>query len=443
MPLPSSGQISMGDINVELGRARSSYIELDNAENGDYAAINGCSPSRPSSGNPAAMSEWRGYNHTFACCNAPSISSNSVTSSSFTINVSYSNCSAMHVEYSSNGGSTWQTSTGGCSGTATISGLPSSTAYQVRVRITCTSTGGYSGYSNTITMTTSAGCPANGTYLSQFCSGCTLFYRYANGSCGTYDVSQGCTTACGGCCCSPANGTWLGTQQCVGFDLYRNYSNGCNGSYSQLYESNSPTCGYVDPGGDQVCVNYYSDGSGYWSGTDCFGNFVEGYAWGWYEFTHCGIQSFGGTLGYLEQECGRYQGCPTPDMRILTQPDHWTTAGALKSGDYVYTKHETTGEWGSYMVTSVNPAINLVSRAVIGGEVITVSSNHRFLTESMGFLPLSELWVGAKVQTSTGLAQIESIEEIGELPVIQIEVDQAHTYVIGTVVSHNKKIEFQ
>ena len=34
---------------------------------------------------------------------------------------------------------------------------------------------------------------------------------------------------------------------------------------------------------------------------------------------------------------------------------------------------------------------------------------------------------------------IESIESIGIMEVIQIEVDQAHTYVIGEVVSHNRK----
>jgi hypothetical protein len=59
----------------------------------------------------------------------------------------------------------------------------------------------------------------------------------------------------------------------------------------------------------------------------------------------------------------------------------------------------------------------------------------------MGFVPLSELWVGAKVQTVNGLAEIESIESIGVMEVVQIEVDQAHTYVIGEVVSHNRKDE--
>jgi len=430
-----TGSVSMMGINLELGRSSTATISLNTAEDGGYGAINQCSPSRPSSTNPASMSEWRSYNHTFACCNAPSISSNSVTSSSITINVSYSNCTTMHVESSANDGSTWSTDSGGCSATRTISGLASSMTYLIRVRITCTSTGGYSGYSNILTITTSAGCPANGTYLSQFCSGCTLYYRYANGSCGTYDTSQGCTTACGGCCCSPANGTYL-SQYCSGFDLYRTYSNGCNGTYSSLYESNSTTCGYQPPADN--CYNFFSDGSGYWEGQDCLDNRVSGYSCCYGELVFCGISQAYGAYGDLNQICGTF--CPTPDMPILINPNTWVTAGELTIGDYVYTKHETTGEWGSYKVTAVNPGTNIVSRTVIGGQELKVSSNHKFLTESMGFVALSELWIGAKVQTVNGLAEIESIESIGEMEVVQIEVDQAHTYVIGEVVSHNRKM---
>lgn len=429
-----TGSVSMSAINLELGRASNASISLDSAENGSYGAINSCSPSRPSSSNPASMSEWRGYNHSFACCNAPSISLNTSSSSSITVNVSYSNCTAMHVEYSSNDGSSWSNNTGGCEGTKTISGLASSTTYLVRVRITCTSTGGYSGYSNTLTVTTSAGCPAYGTYLSQFCSGCNLYYRYANGSCGTYDVNQGCTTACGGCCCSPAYGTYL-SQYCSGFDLYYTYSDGCNGTYSSLAESNSATCGYVPPAED--CYVFTSDGSGYWQGYDCDANQVSGYSCCYGEYLFCGTRIDYGGYGDLGQICGSF--CPTPDMPILINPNTWVMAGELKVGDYVYTKHETTGEWGSYRVTSANPGTNIVSRTIIGGQELKVSSNHKFLTESMGFVALSELWVGAKVQTVNGLAEIESIESIGVMEVVQIEIDQAHTYVIGEVVSHNRK----
>ena len=52
-------------------------------------------------------------------------------------------------------------------------------------------------YSGGVTRRTNP-CPANGTYNSSYCSGCDLIYRYNNGSCGTYDVSQGRNdNACG------------------------------------------------------------------------------------------------------------------------------------------------------------------------------------------------------------------------------------------------------
>lgn len=63
MTLPASGQISMSQINTELGRSSTATISLDTAENGGYATINTDSTSRPSATNPASMSEWYGYNH--------------------------------------------------------------------------------------------------------------------------------------------------------------------------------------------------------------------------------------------------------------------------------------------------------------------------------------------------------------------------------------------
>jgi hypothetical protein len=67
MALQGSGSISMSQINSELGRSSTSTISLDSAENGSYATINTCSSSRPSSSNPASMSEWYSYNHTASC----------------------------------------------------------------------------------------------------------------------------------------------------------------------------------------------------------------------------------------------------------------------------------------------------------------------------------------------------------------------------------------
>lgn len=64
MTLPAAyATMSMGDINVELGRSRTAEISLDTAENGGYVAINQASGSKPSSSNPASISEWYSYNH--------------------------------------------------------------------------------------------------------------------------------------------------------------------------------------------------------------------------------------------------------------------------------------------------------------------------------------------------------------------------------------------
>jgi hypothetical protein len=59
------GSVSMSTINDELGRYYASSISLDAAENGSYGCINQFSGARPSSDNPAYMSEWRGYNHGY------------------------------------------------------------------------------------------------------------------------------------------------------------------------------------------------------------------------------------------------------------------------------------------------------------------------------------------------------------------------------------------
>lgn len=66
MAISASGTTAMSQINTELGRSSTSLITLDNAENGTYATINVNSATRPSSTNPAAISEWRGYNHSAA-----------------------------------------------------------------------------------------------------------------------------------------------------------------------------------------------------------------------------------------------------------------------------------------------------------------------------------------------------------------------------------------
>lgn len=67
MTLPLSGVLKFSEINTELGRASTSLIQIDKAENGDYAPINTCGFPRPSGANPATVSEWYGYDHNAPC----------------------------------------------------------------------------------------------------------------------------------------------------------------------------------------------------------------------------------------------------------------------------------------------------------------------------------------------------------------------------------------
>jgi len=73
MAMPSSGPISMSQINTELGRSSNAQISLDSAENGGYATINQCSVSKPVLTNPAKLSEWYSYNHSASCSGLPVI----------------------------------------------------------------------------------------------------------------------------------------------------------------------------------------------------------------------------------------------------------------------------------------------------------------------------------------------------------------------------------
>jgi len=67
MSLPSSGQISMDDIRIELGVPTQTPFGLDEARDGDYGAINPCSTYKPPSTGQISLSDWYGYNHTQAC----------------------------------------------------------------------------------------------------------------------------------------------------------------------------------------------------------------------------------------------------------------------------------------------------------------------------------------------------------------------------------------
>ena len=105
---------------------------------------------------------------------------------------------------------------------------------------------------------------ANCTYFYTWCSSLAVnCYLYTNPkrtatvpagyiSDGTSVItvnSSGMITAIGSCSNYPVYGTFL-YQSCTGCDLYWVYADGYGGNYSTFIQSNSPTCG---------CGFYYCD----------------------------------------------------------------------------------------------------------------------------------------------------------------------------------------
>jgi len=61
MALPSSGQISMNDIRIELGVSSQSPFSLNTARQGGYVALNIFSPTQPPYSGQISLSDWYSY----------------------------------------------------------------------------------------------------------------------------------------------------------------------------------------------------------------------------------------------------------------------------------------------------------------------------------------------------------------------------------------------
>ena len=131
-------------------------------------------------------------------------------------------------------------------------------------------------------------------------------------------------------------------------------------------------------------------------------------------------------------------GCPTPDMNILLGDNNWIKAGDITVGTEIYTTHEKTGEWGLYKISHAEKMLQQVLSVKIGDKTVTVSDSHKFLTSNNEYISISDLEIGSEIKTLDGLAQLLSKESIGRKDVIKLEVEDAHTYILEGIISHNK-----
>lgn len=103
----------------------------------------------------------------------------------------------------------------------------------------------------------------------------------------------------------PAYGTYI-TQYCSGYNLYYTYANGSGGTYSQLYQANSSTCGYVAP--TYSLSNTFS------------GTLVDG---GAFNFYHNSNNANGTTISVTVSGTGA--------SRVSVSPTSWIVSGSTES----------------------------------------------------------------------------------------------------------------
>lgn len=126
--------------------------------------------------------------------------------------------------------------------------------------------------------------------------------------------------------------------------------------------------------------------------------------------------------------------CPSPEMLILLSNGEQRKAGDLQVGDEVKTQHETTMEWGNFKVTHAEIIPNAKRLNIkLDGKDFICSLDHKFYKDGA--------WVDAKDIKVGDVLSDKAVTEIAEHStgdVVQITVDDAHTYICEGVLSHNK-----
>jgi hypothetical protein len=133
--------------------------------------------------------------------------------------------------------------------------------------------------------------------------------------------------------------------------------------------------------------------------------------------------------------------CPDPEELIMISENGYKKAGDLTPGDTVYTQHEITKEWGFYNVSKAFIAEGMKTTLTFDDETdVTVSVSHKFMMSDGEWKTCAELIVGDSLQGYEKIKTIKNITRIGRGPVVNIEIEDAHTYVVAGLISHNKNI---
>jgi len=141
--------------------------------------------------------------------------------------------------------------------------------------------------------------------------------------------------------------------------------------------------------------------------------------------------AFGGTAG---------SGCPAPWINITLADKSLIQAKDIKPGMEVYTRHETTNEWGNYPVEAVEEGED--ERWVIqfeDGRQFIGTFNHPVMVKD-AWKEIQHLQAGDEIAQPEGVAVVKSARFFDMGTIIKITVKDAHTYLTEGFLSHNKNM---
>lgn len=128
-------------------------------------------------------------------------------------------------------------------------------------------------------------------------------------------------------------------------------------------------------------------------------------------------------------------GCPDPSMLIHLVGGERKLAGDLEVGDLIYTQHEHSLEWGEYAISYVEVLPNTEKlKLIFEDNTFICSTTHEFYVEGKEWIKIKDMEIGDVVSGNKLIA----IEEESPGDVVKITVDEAHTYIVNGLLSHNK-----
>jgi hypothetical protein len=146
------------------------------------------------------------------------------------------------------------------------------------------------------------------------------------------------------------------------------------------------------------------------------------------------------TVGVSQPIYAGNGGCPDLSMLILLADGTWISAGELQVGMFVKSQHENTFAWGDFEVTAkeivTQPKLQVVFVDMPATKRVIVSKSHRFWVDSRN------AWINSehleKGDVINGFAVYE-VNDLGDGQVVKITVNDAHTYIMEGLLSHNVK----